>query len=245
MNDNERRILTALAGHDWATPNTLQADLADRAYSKQYVGRVMTRMHKAGWVSMISGPRKYRATATGLRVLEALIQREARQPADDAWAGHRFGTPAGEITVPCQMVELAEGERVCTIYDLPGTTPILAIGVTTEGSLLFGIRAGKDWKFEPQWIGRCGMRPSALQDTLEQVAAEQHVIDRQRYPSVLRLALRDFLLEGPRTLAEIEAAYPAMERRTLIGELARMRDDGFVIFEGPRYRLNPGKPLAD
>ena len=169
-------------------------------------------------------------------------------PAED-WAGNGFTVGGGEITVPCEFVALAAGERVCTIYDLPGTSPILALGITTTGRLLYGVRAGQGWAMEPQWVGICGARPSQLQDVLEQVTAELGVIDRQNYPSTLRLMLRDairpFGFPGA-TLAEVQSAIPGgIDRRQVIGELARMRDDGFVIFEGPRYRLNPGKPLAD
>jgi DNA-binding HxlR family transcriptional regulator len=155
--------------------------------------------------------------------------------------------PRSEITVRAELIKLAEGERVSTIYDVPGASPILAIGITTLGHLLYGVRAGKGWAFEPQWIGRIGSHPSQLQDVLEQIAAEQHVIDRPRYPSAMRLAMRDVLLEGPRTLAEIEAAYPSMERRAMIAELARMRDDGIVEFQGPRYKMikDPVNPVAD
>lgn len=164
---------------------------------------------------------------------------ELEAPGQEDWAGQDFTGP-GEITVPAHLIKLADGERVTTIYDLPGTAPILAIGITTRGSLLYGVRAGKGWAFEPQWIGRVSEPVSALQDTLEQVGAEQSVIDRQTHPGSLRQALRAELTSGDRTLAQMESRYPNLARRVLIGELAAMRDDGEVEFTGPRYRLVKG-----
>ncbi len=160
------------------------------------------------------------------------------------WAGKKFTEP-GEITVPAELIKLADGERVTATYNISGTTPILTIGVTTHGSLLYGVRAGKGWAFEPQWIGRCGLL-DGLQDTLAQVRAEQAQIDRGISPSPpLQVSLRDALAEqlagrGPMTLREVEAHFPYTDRSVLIDELARMRDDGEVEFWGPRYRLVKG-----
>jgi hypothetical protein len=60
------------------------------------------------------------------------------------------------------------------------------------------------------------------------------------FPSPLRKALRAELARRPgrmATLAELEIFHLDTERRVLIAELARMRDDGEVEFAGPRYRL--------
>jgi len=249
-----RRVLGALARHPgdgWATPDQLLEQRALDGWTKARLGRCAVELHRAAYVSLIGSPRRYRITQRGRERLAATgHQAVANQPEQAAdWAGNGFTAGGGEITVPVDMVKLDAGERVCTIYDLPGTSPILALGITTTGRLLYGVRAGRGWAMEPQWVGICGARPSQLQDVLEQVTAELGVIDRQNYPSTLRLMLRDairpFGFPGA-TLAEVQSAIPGgIDRRQVIGELARMRDDGFVIFEGPRYRLNPGKPLAD
>ena len=57
-------------------------------------------------------------------------------------------------------------------------------------------------------------------------------------PVSLREALRVQLADrGPMALRDVEAHFPYTERRSLIAELARMRDDGEVEFTGPRYKL--------
>lgn len=65
-------------------------------------------------------------------------------------------------------------------------------------------------------------------------------------PSQLRTALRKILsASGMMTLAQVEQhfalhgrAVAGSARRDLIAELASMRDDGEVRFEGPRYVWN-------
>lgn len=60
------------------------------------------------------------------------------------------------------------------------------------------------------------------------------------YSSPLRQALRAELARRSgqmATLAELEIFHLGTERRVLIAELARMRDDGEVKFVGPRYKL--------
>ena len=58
-------------------------------------------------------------------------------------------------------------------------------------------------------------------------------------PGELRLACREALQRAgrPLTLAEMGIRVCCTDRRTLIAELAAMRDDGEVRFEGPRYVL--------
>lgn len=58
------------------------------------------------------------------------------------------------------------------------------------------------------------------------------------YPELwqdLRAVLRN---NGPLTISQVEGLFRGVPRRTLIAELAAMRDDGEVRFEGPRYVLN-------
>jgi hypothetical protein len=227
QHEQEQAVLAALRDHqgDWKTLDAIRVHPAVAGHvptNTGVLGQILARLVRRG------------EAERGLRGHKRIYR--ATQAADDDWAGNGF-TGGGEITVPAEIIRLAEGERVTTIYDLPGSIPILAIGITTTGGLLFGVRAGKGWAFEPQWIGRIGVSASALQDVLEQVGTEQRVLDRQNYPSALRQALRDVLEHGSRTLRQIEAACPAIERPTLIAELARMRDDGEVEFTGPRYRL--------
>jgi len=237
----ERDVLTALTraglqgGHVTLDTLLVRNRMLLFSFSRASLARTLGALQRRCLTSKITtgGKAAYRIMPEGERVLAG-----KQQPAQaaDAWAGQRFGTPAGEITVPCQMLELREDERVCTIYDVPGSSPILAIGLTTLGHLLYGVRAGKGWAFEPQWVGRIGVAPSMIQDVLEQISAEQHVIDRQRYPSELRQRLRKQLrLQSVATLRGLEAVFREVERRTLIGELARMRDDGEVRFQGARY----------
>src|SRR5262252_793157 len=236
-----RRVLGALARHPgdgWATPDQLLEQRALDGWTKARLGRCAVELHRAAYVSLIGSPRRYRITQRGRERLAATgHQAVANQPEQAAdWAGNGFTAGGGEITIPCEFVALAAGERVTTIYDLPGTSPILALGITTTGRLLYGVRAGQGWAFEPQWVGICGARPSQLQDVLEQVTAELHVIDRQNYPSTLREHLRKQLrLQTAATLADLEAIFHSIPRGALIAELARMRDDGEIRFQGPRY----------
>ena len=237
---DEKRVLAALLrvpGDGWATPDQLLAD-TDRlaGFSKNQLGRVMVRLHKRGWVSLISGPRRYRATVTGRGALSAAA-------ADDDhagdWAGRGFdGVPAAQ-----HPAVLAEGENVSEIIDLPGTDPIACIGVTTHGRLLYGTRTGKGWAHRPEWTGKIFGPLSAVQEALETVHTGQRVIERQRYPSTLREKLRQQLrLEHAATLRDLELIFVSVpggiERNTLINELARMRDDQEIRFHGPRYVWN-------
>ena len=235
----EQHVLTALAklapNHYATLDGLLTGHLRNTTFTRALLARTLGALQRKGCTSKITtgGRASYKIMPHGQRSLAEAQQPE--QPAE-GWAGNGFTAGAGEITVPCEFVAMAAGERVTTIYDLPGTSPILALGITTTGRLLYGVRAGQGWAFEPQWVGICGARPSQLQDVLEQVTAELHVIDRQNYPSTLREHLRKQLrLQTAATLADLETIFPATERRTLIGELARMRDDGEVRFQGPRY----------
>ena len=129
---------------------------------------------------------------------------------------------------------LAEGETVTTAYDLPGTDPILALGITSLGGLLFGTRSMRG--AEARWAGRIVGTVASLQETLEHVRADLAVLDRQAHPSTLRALLRKQLrLQHAATLADLETIFHGVSRNVLIGELKLMRDDGEVRFQGARY----------
>ena len=141
------------------------------------------------------------------------------------------------------MTQPEPAERVTVQYDLPGTHPVLTVGISDQARVLIGERIGdsRNPRAGVNWITRLGDDASVdgLQQVLEQVRADQARIARQVHPSDLRKALRICLGNGPRrerTLAEIEAVF-LTDRHDLIRELARMRDDGEVVFAGPRYRL--------
>ena len=210
MTANEWQVLDALRQYgDWITPDS-----------------VMSRDLNA--VGVYFTKRSLALTVGKLRRRELVMHRVNLGRTEYKAVPQREADP----------VALHEGERVSTMYDLPGTVPILTIGITTRGRLLYGTRAGKGWAFEPRWIGRVTGPAGALQDVLEHVQVDQHHIERQVYPSQLRQDLRTMLLNrGQAALAEIEPVFRAIARRDLISELARMRDDGEIRFEGARYRL--------
>src|SRR5215469_10258680 len=239
----EQHVLTVLADFlpDYKTLDALLAytgygdqPVTLKTFTRTGLARTLGALQRKGCTSKITtgGKASYKITPHGQRSLAA--KQQPGQPAE--WAGYGFTAGAGEITIPCEFVKLEAGEGVCTFYDLPGTSPILALCITTSGRLMYGVRAGEGWAFEPQWVGICGARPSQLQDVLEQVTAELHVIDRQNYPSTLREHLRKQLrLQTAATLADLEAIFRSIPRGALIAELARMRDDGEIRFQGPRY----------
>lgn len=137
-----------------------------------------------------------------------------------------------------------EPERVTVQYDLPGTHPVITVGISDRARVLIGERIGdsRDPRAGVNWITRLGDDGSVdgLQQVLEQVRADQARIARQVYPSDLRTALRAELARRAgrlATLPELEILHTGTHRNDLIAELARMRDDGEVRFMGARYWL--------